>query len=76
MTEPTPTPPQSEPGTPRPIQLAQFMKLEGLVETGGQAKFVIQGGEVSVNGEIETRRGRKLAPGDKVEFRGQTAVVP
>jgi ribosome-associated protein len=57
------------------IQLDQFMKLEGWVGTGGQAKLVIQGGEVLVNGVIETRRKKKLKAGDKVTFNGQTIIV-
>jgi ribosome-associated protein len=57
------------------IQLDQFMKYVGMVGTGGQAKIVIQGGEVKVNGVVETRRKKKLRPGDKVSFRGQTHVV-
>lgn len=57
------------------IQLDQFMKLAGMVSTGGQAKLVIQGGEVLLNGVVETRRKKKLKPGDKVTFDGQTIVV-
>jgi ribosome-associated protein len=57
------------------IQLDQFMKLEGLVGTGGQAKLVIQGGEVLVNGVIETRRKKKLKAGDKITYNGQTIIV-
>ena len=57
------------------IQLDQFMKLAGMVSTGGQAKLVIQGGEVFLNGVVETRRKKKLKNGDKVTFDGQTVVV-
>ena len=57
------------------IQLDQFMKLTGLVGTGGQAKVVIQAGEVRINGAIETRRKKKLKAGDQVTFQGQTLVV-
>lgn len=57
------------------IQLDQFMKLQGMVSTGGQAKLVIQAGEVLVNGVIETRRKKKLNVGDAVTFEGQTLVV-
>jgi ribosome-associated protein len=57
------------------IQLDQFMKYVGMVGTGGQAKIVIQGGEVRVNGVVETRRKKKLRAGDKVTFRGQTQRV-
>ena len=47
--------------------LGQALKAAGLVGTGGEAKVLIQAGEVSVNGEIETRRGRRLEEGDVVE---------
>ena len=57
------------------LQLDQFMKLRGLVGTGGQAKVVIQAGEVLVNGVVETRRKKKLRAGDQVTFRGQTIIV-
>lgn len=57
------------------IQLDQFMKLHGLVGTGGQAKLVIQGGEVLVNGVVETRRKKKLKVGDVVTFGGETVMV-
>lgn len=54
--------------TPEPvIQLDQFLKLANIVGTGGQAKRLIQGGEVKLNGEVETRRKKKLFPGDVVE---------
>ena len=66
--EPAPT---SEPT----IQLDQFLKLAGLVGTGGQAKIVIQAGEVLLNGVVETRRKKKLHPGDVVTFSGQTLEV-
>jgi len=58
------------------IQLAQFLKLQGLVGTGGEAKILIQRGGVRVNGAIETRRGRQLRPGDQVELAGSLRVVP
>lgn len=51
---------------PPMIRLDQFLKLTGLVGTGGQAKVAIQAGEVIVNGEVETRRRRQLHPGDIV----------
>jgi ribosome-associated protein len=57
------------------IQLDQFMKLKGLVGTGGQAKIVIQAGDVLVNGVVETRRKKKLKAGDEVTFNGQTLIV-
>ena len=51
--------------------LDQFMKLAAIAATGGHAKILIQGGEVKVNGQIETRRRRKLAAEDVVEMGGQ-----
>ena len=45
-----------------------FLKLQGLVETGGRAKYAIQNGQVKVNGSTETRRGRKLRQGDVVKL--------
>ena len=48
------------------IELQQALKVANFVETGGEAKHRIQGGEVMVNGEVETRRRRKLYPGDVV----------
>ncbi len=57
------------------IRLDQFLKHHGLVATGGQAKILIQGGEVQVNGEVETRRGRKLRSGDQVCIDDLTIAV-
>ncbi len=60
---------------PTIIKLDQFLKFAGIVQTGGQAKMLIQAGEVRVNGEMETRRGRKLHNGDQVEVVGQILMV-
>ena len=57
------------------IRLDSFLKLTGMVDTGGQAKFVIQGGEVEVNGDICTMRGKKLRPGDAVSYGGKSFAV-
>jgi len=57
------------------IKLDSFMKWQNLVETGGQAKIAIQNSEVIVNGQVETRRGRKLVNGDKVTYQGKTLIV-
>ncbi len=65
----------SDSGEDQQIRLDQFLKLIGLADTGGQAKLLIQGGEVRVNGETETRRGRKLVAGDLVEAQGQRVEV-
>jgi ribosome-associated protein len=52
---------------PAGTTLGQALKVASLVASGGEAKVVIQAGEVMVNGEVETRRGRKLEGGDVVE---------
>ncbi len=52
------------------IKLGQAVKAAGFVDSGVEAKIVIQGGLVKVNGEVDTTRGRKLVAGDKVEFEG------
>ncbi|MDN6555076.1 MAG: RNA-binding S4 domain-containing protein [Acidipropionibacterium acidipropionici] len=51
------------------IRLGQFLKFANLVETGGRARELIAAGDVDVNGETETRRGRQLHPGDVVTVR-------
>ena len=56
------------------IKLGQALKAAGLVESGVDAKEVIVQGLVVVNGEIETRRGRKLYDGDEVEFDGDKII--
>jgi ribosome-associated protein len=57
------------------IRLGQFLKLADLVESGGEAKPLIADGAVSVNDEVETRRGRQLAVGDVVSLGGRSARV-
>lgn len=57
------------------IRLQDLMKLGNLVASGGEAKVRIQGGEVSVNGEICLQRGRKLRQGDAVTFQGRSYQV-
>jgi ribosome-associated protein len=57
------------------VKLEQYLKWQGLVSTGGEAKHRIQAGEVRVNGAIETRRGRQLAAGDAVELDGRELMV-
>ncbi len=57
------------------IKLGQAMKLAGLVDSGIDAKEVIQAGKVSVNGEVDTRRGRKLYPEDVFSFEGGEFVI-
>ena len=57
------------------IKLQDLLKFAGAVETGGEAKVIIQEGEVKVNGEVCTMRGKKLRPGDRAELNGQIFAV-
>ncbi len=57
------------------IKLGQALKLSGLADEGSDAKIAIQDGEVSVNGQQETRRGRKLYDGDVFSYRGKEVRV-
>lgn len=57
------------------IKLQDLLKFSNLVTTGGEAKERIQAGEVTVNGEICTMRGRKIRPGDDVCFQGEHYTV-
>lgn len=57
------------------IKLGQAIKAAGFVENGVEAKIEIQEGNVLVNGEVDTRRGRKLYDGDIVEFNGQKITI-
>ena len=57
------------------IKLESAMKLANAAESGGMAKNLIQDGEVLVNGEVCTMRGKKLRPGDKFTFMGQTYLI-
>ena len=58
------------------MKLDQFLKLIGVVQTGGEAKIIIRSGKISVNGMVETRRGRKLNEGDQILFANETYIVP
>ncbi|MCM1193287.1 MAG: RNA-binding S4 domain-containing protein [Acetatifactor muris] len=57
------------------IKLGQALKAAGLVESGVDAKYVVQGGEVKVNGQTETQRGKKLVSGDIVEYKGESIRI-
>lgn len=57
------------------IKLGQAVKAAALVESGVEAKEVIQQGRVSVNGEVDTRRGRKLYAGDVAEYNGEQIKI-
>jgi len=68
----TPTTPEDNVDT---IPLDKFLKLAQVAQSGGEAKQLIQSGAVLVNGVVETRRGRKLRPGDTVEANGEEFVI-
>ncbi|MCF2556803.1 MAG: RNA-binding S4 domain-containing protein [Bacteroidales bacterium] len=57
------------------IKLEALLKYAGLAETGGEAKLLIQDGQVSVNGQVCTMRGKKLRGGDTVTLEGRTVLV-
>ena len=57
------------------IRLDSLMKFSGLCNSGGRAKYLIQNGEVKLNGEVCTMRGKKCRPGDRVEYLGRTVEV-
>ena len=61
--------------TREPVELYKILKFEGLVTTGGEAKLLIGNGQVTVNGEIETRRRKKIVDGDVIEFRDERLQV-
>lgn len=58
-----------------PIELYQLLKIENLVQSGGEAKFVISEGLVQVNNSVETRKRKKIMSGDTVAFNGQVMQV-
>ncbi|MCR5518419.1 MAG: RNA-binding S4 domain-containing protein [Lachnospiraceae bacterium] len=57
------------------IKLGQAIKAAGMVESGVEAKIVIQDGQVKVNGQVETQRGKKLVGGELVEYNGMTLKI-
>jgi ribosome-associated protein len=57
------------------INLDKFLKWAGVISTGGEAKVAISQGSVKVNGEVETKRSRKLKVNDLVEFEGNCLIV-
>ncbi len=54
--------------TKEPVELYKILKFEGIVASGGEAKAVIDDGQVLVNGEVETRKRKKIISGDTIEF--------
>ena len=57
------------------IKLGQLLKAVGMVESGVDAKYAILDGLVKVNGNVELQRGKKLYPGDMVEYQGETLKI-
>lgn len=58
-----------------PVELYKILKFEGLAENGGSAKLIVSEGHVKVNGEVETRKRRKIVSGDSIEFQGETLEI-
>ena len=58
------------------MKLDQFLKFTGIAQTGGEAKLLVKAGKISVNGNVEERRGRKLNAGDQILFDNETYIVP
>lgn len=61
--------------TREPVELYKILKFEGIVASGGEAKAVIENGQVLVNGEVETRKRKKIVSGDTIEFMGEQFQV-
>lgn len=61
--------------TKEPIELYRVLKFEGLVASGGEAKFVISEGQVLVNGDVETRKRKKIVSGDIVTFANEEILI-
>jgi ribosome-associated protein len=61
--------------TSQPVELYKILKFEGLVASGGEAKFVIADGQVTVNGAVETRKRKKIISGDSIVFGNETLQI-
>ena len=61
--------------TKEPVELYKILKFEGLANTGGEAKLLIDDHQVTVNGQVETRRRKKIVDSDVIEFRGETLKI-
>jgi ribosome-associated protein len=61
--------------TRQPVELYKILKFEGMVSSGGEAKMVIDEGYVLVNGEVETRKRKKIVSGDIIEFGEDTIRI-
>lgn len=58
-----------------PVELYKLLKFEGLVSSGGEAKAMVAGGRVTLNGEVETRKRKKVVAGDIVGFDGESFTI-
>ncbi len=58
-----------------PVELYKILKFEGLVPSGGVAKLAIESGDVKLNGEVETRKRKKIVAGDVIEFNGEILQI-
>ena len=58
-----------------PVELCKILKFEGLVDSGGEGKLAIANGQVTVNGEIETRKRRKIVSGDVIVYGSETLRI-
>lgn len=58
-----------------PVELYKILKFEGMVASGGEAKSVVEGGQVTVNSKIETRKRKKIVSGDVIEFQDETFQI-
>ncbi len=61
--------------TTEPVELYKILKFEGLVSSGGEAKSVIDNGQVLVNGQVETRKRKKIVSGDVIEFENDKFII-
>ncbi|MDD5773337.1 MAG: RNA-binding S4 domain-containing protein [bacterium] len=58
-----------------PVELCKILKFENMVQSGGEAKFVISEGLVRLNGEVETRKRKKIFAGDIIEYKGEKLKI-
>jgi ribosome-associated protein len=61
--------------TKEPVELYKILKFEGLASSGGEAKSVIDNGQVEVNGEVETRKRKKIMSGDVIEYMNEKILI-
>ena len=59
----------------QPVELHKILKFEGMAPSGGVAKLAIESGDVMVNGEVETRKRKKMVAGDVIEFNGEKVLL-